>query len=64
MPVGEAGMPELVGAAIQEGLTVRACCFCLAERGLRAEKTMEGMEIASMLDLVDWVVQSGKIIIF
>jgi len=36
MPVGEAGMPgreELLGAPIQEGLTVKACCVCWQERG-------------------------------
>ncbi len=67
MPVGEAGMPnceELLGAAIQEGLTVKACRVCSEERGLRPEEMIEGVESASMVDLVDWVVQSDKIIFF
>jgi tRNA 2-thiouridine synthesizing protein D len=67
MPVGEAGMPnceELLGAAMQEGLTVKACRVCSAERGYRAEEMMEGVESASMVDLVDWVVQSDRIIFF
>jgi len=67
MPVGGAGMPncgELLEAAIQEGLTVKACRVCSAERGLRAEEMTEGVESASMLDLMDRVVQSGKIIFF
>jgi len=65
MPVGEAGMPnceELLGAAIQEGLAVKACRVCSAERGLRPEEMIEGVESASMVDLVNWVVQSDKII--
>jgi tRNA 2-thiouridine synthesizing protein D len=67
MPVGGAGMPnceELLGAAIQEGLVVKACRVCSAERGLRGEEMIEGVESASMVDLVDWVVQSDKIIFF
>lgn len=67
MPVGEAGMPnceELLGAVIQEGLTVKACRVCSEERGLRPEEMIEGVESASMVDLVDWVVQSDKIVFF
>ncbi|MGD0205536.1 MAG: DsrE family protein [Dehalococcoidia bacterium] len=67
MPVGEAGMPnceQLLGAAMQEGLTVKACRVCSAERGLRAEEMVAGVESASMLDLVDWVVQSDKTVFF
>lgn len=67
MPVGEAGMPsceELLGAAMQEGLTVKACRACSAERGLRAEEMIEGVESASMVDLVDWVVQSDRSVFF
>ena len=63
MPVGEAGMPnceELLAAAIQEGLTVKACRVCLAARGLRPEEMVEGVQSASMADLVDWVVQGDK----
>jgi tRNA 2-thiouridine synthesizing protein D len=67
MPVGEAGMPnceELLGAAIQEGLTVKACRVCSDERGLRPEEMIEGVESASMVDLVNWVVQSDKTVFF
>jgi len=65
MAGGGAGMPnceELLGAAIQEGLTVKACRVCSAERGLRPEEIIEGVESATMVYLVDWVVQSDKII--
>jgi len=65
MPVGETGMPsceELLAAAIQEGLTVKTCRVCSLERGFRPEEMMEGVESASMADLVDWVVQSDKTI--
>jgi len=67
MPIGEAGMPnceQLLGAAMQEGLTVKACRVCSAERGLRAEEMVAGVESASMLDLVNWVVQSDSTVSF
>jgi tRNA 2-thiouridine synthesizing protein D len=67
MPVGEAGMPnceQLLGAAMQEGLTVKSCRVCSAERGLRSEEMLAGVESASMLDLVNWVVQSDRTVSF
>lgn len=67
MPVGDVGMPnceELLRAAIQEGLRVKACRVCCAERGLQAEEVMEGVEIASMVDLVNWVVESDRTVFF
>lgn len=67
MPVGEEGMPnceEILGAAMQEGLRVKVCRVCSAERGLGPEEVMEGVETASMVDLVDWVVQSDRTVFF
>jgi len=67
MPVGAAGMPnceELLAAAIQEGLKVKACRVCSAERGLSPEEVMDGVETASMVDLVDWVVNSDRTVFF
>jgi sulfur relay (sulfurtransferase) complex TusBCD TusD component (DsrE family) len=63
MPVGDAGMPnceELLLAAIQEGLTVKACRVCTGERGLSQEELTKGVEIASMADLVDWIASSDR----
>lgn len=67
MPVGSAGMPnceELLRAAVLEGLKVKACRVCCSERGLRPHEVMEGVEIASMLDLVNWVLESEKSVFF
>ena len=67
MPVGDAGMPnceELLTASIQEGLKVKACRVCTAERGLSQTEVMEGVEAGSMADLVDWVVNSDKTVTF
>lgn len=67
MPVGDAGMPnceELLRASIQEGLKVKACRVCSAERGLSQEEVVEDVETGSMADLVDWVVNSDKTVTF
>jgi len=67
MPVGDAGMPnceELLRASIQEGLKVKACRACSAERGLSQEEMVEDVEMATMADLVDWVVNSDKTVTF
>jgi tRNA 2-thiouridine synthesizing protein D len=67
MPVGDAGMPnceQLLAASIQEGLKVKACRVCSANRGLTSEELIEGVEMASMIDMVDWVVSSDRTVTF
>jgi len=67
MPVGDAGMPnceEMLQAAIQEGLRVKMCMVCSAERGLKLEEVTEGVERGSMVDLVNWVVESDRTVFF
>jgi len=67
MPVGEAGMPnceELLRAAMQEGLIVKACRVCSMERGLQPDQVIEGVAIGSMVDLVNWVVESDRTVSF
>ena len=67
MPVGDTGMPnceDLLKAAIAEGLVVRACRVCCTERGLRDDEVVDGVKIGTMLDLVNWVVESDKTLFF
>jgi tRNA 2-thiouridine synthesizing protein D len=67
MPVGDAGMPnceEMLQAAIQEGLRVKTCTVCSVERGLKLEEVTEGVERGSMVDLVNWVVESDRTVFF
>jgi len=67
MPVGDAGMPnceELLQGAVQEGLHVKACRVCCMERGLQPEEIMEGVVVGSMVDLVNWVVDSDRTVSF
>ncbi len=67
MPVGDTGMPnceEMLQAAIQEGLRVKACTVCSVERGLKPEELTEGVERGTMIDLVNWVVESDRTVFF
>ena len=67
MPVGDAVMPnceQLLRAAVLEGLTIKACRACSSERGLQPDELMAGVDIGSMLDLVNWVVESDKTLFF
>jgi tRNA 2-thiouridine synthesizing protein D len=67
MPVGACGMPnceEHLKAAIMEGLQVRACRVCCSARGLRDDEVIEGVQVRSMLDLVNWVVESDRTLFF
>jgi len=67
MPVGSDRMPnceELLRAAVQSGVTVKACGVCSAERGVTQGEVIDGVQIASMKDLVDWVVASDRTVFF
>jgi tRNA 2-thiouridine synthesizing protein D len=67
MPVGDAGMPnceEMLQAAIQQGLRVKACTVCCVERGLKLDEVTEGVERGTMVDFVNWVVESDRTVFF
>jgi tRNA 2-thiouridine synthesizing protein D len=55
---------ELIKAAIAEGAKVRICGVCALERSLNQSDVLEGAEIASMRDLVQWVLDSDKVVSF
>jgi tRNA 2-thiouridine synthesizing protein D len=55
---------ELLRACIGQGATVGICAVCCSERGLRQEELMDGCQISSMRNLVNWVVTSDKAVFF
>ena len=63
MPDGDTGMPnceEMLQAAIQEGLRVKTCTVCCVERGLRLDEVTQDVERGTMVDFVNWVVESDR----
>lgn len=55
---------EMLQAAIQEGLKVKACTACSVERGLKLDEVMKGVERGTMVDFVNWVVESDRTVFF
>lgn len=55
---------ELVKAIIRQGAKVKVCGVCASERATTQEELIEGVEIAGMPALVEWVVESDKIVGF
>lgn len=55
---------ELIKAAIAQGAKVKICGVCASERSLNQSEVLEGAEIASMRDLVQWVLDSDRVMSF
>ncbi len=55
---------ELLEAAIKQGVSVKVCGVCSSERALQQEELVEGCQISAMRDLVNWVVESDKVVFF
>ena len=55
---------ELLKASIKQGARVKVCGVCASERGLSQEELVEGAEISTIHDLVDWVVSTDKVVFF
>ena len=53
---------ELLKASIDQGAQVKICGVCASERGLSQEELMDGANISSIHDLVNWVVNTDKTI--
>lgn len=71
-PSGFTGVPDermpdcekLMKASLEQGATIRICTVCARERGLKKEELIEGVKMAGMPDLVQWVVESDKVVSF
>ncbi|WP_456472173.1 DsrE/DsrF/TusD sulfur relay family protein [Methanocaldococcus sp.] len=55
---------DLLKNAIELGAKVKACGPCCKARGLKQEDLIEGVELATMHDLVNFVKESEKVISF
>lgn len=55
---------NLIKAAISQGAKVKICGICASERSLNQSEVLEGAEIGSMRDLVDWVLDSDRVVSF
>ncbi len=55
---------EMLKSSIRQGAQVKVCGVCASERGLSQEELVHGANISTIHDLVDWVVNTDKIIFF
>jgi len=55
---------ELIKATLAQGAKVKMCGVCASERSLNQREILEGVEIASMRDLVQWVLDSDRVVSF
>ncbi len=49
---------------IQGGVEVKACVVCVEARGLNQADLFDGVKIATVHELVEWTVNSDKVIVF
>lgn len=50
--------------AMKNGAKVMACGACAMERGIKKEEVIEGITLATILDLVEWVDGADKVVTF
>ena len=55
---------ELLQNLIQGGVEVKACVVCVEARGLTQADLMDGVKIATVHELVEWTINSDKVIEF
>ena len=55
---------EMLTSAIKLGAQVKVCGVCASERGLTQPELVDGANISTMVNLVDWVVNTDKTVFF
>ena len=50
--------------ALKNGAKVMACGACAMERGIKQDEVIEGIPLATILDLVEWVDDADKVVTF
>ncbi len=63
-PAEYANVYEWLRKAINEGVKVKLCSVCAKARGMKEEEIVDGVEMATMSDLVEWVLESDQTIFF
>lgn len=63
-PQGYYNIERMVKAVISKGANVKACGSCSDARGIREISLIEGIEISTMSQLVNWTVEADKVLTF
>jgi tRNA 2-thiouridine synthesizing protein D len=54
----------LLSDAVKEGVEVKTCTPCCKARGLSIDDFVQGVQMATMSDLVEWSTSSDKVLTF
>jgi uncharacterized protein involved in oxidation of intracellular sulfur len=63
-PQGYYNLERMFKAVIAKGGQVKACGTCSDARGIRGLTLVEGIEISTMSQLTQWVVESDRMLTF
>ena len=55
---------QMLQSLVEGGVEVKACVVCCEARGLSQSDLLDGIKIATVHELVDWTVNSDKVITF
>lgn len=55
---------QMLEDLIKGGIAVKACVVCADARGLTEVELIDGVKLATVHDLVEWTVNSDKVITF
>lgn len=63
-PQGYYNIGRMLKAIINKGGQVKACGTCSEARGIEGLSLMDGVEISTMNQLKEWVIESDKVLSF
>jgi len=63
-PQGYYNIERMLKSVINKGGQVKACGTCSETRGIEGLKLIDGVEISTMKELKDWIVESEKVLTF
>ncbi|MBN1540537.1 DsrE family protein [candidate division KSB1 bacterium] len=63
-PQGYYNVERMIKSIVQKGGHVKACGSCSEARGIAKLELLEGVEISTMSQLVQWTVEADKILTF
>jgi uncharacterized protein involved in oxidation of intracellular sulfur len=63
-PQGYYNLERMLKSVIQKGGIVKACGTCSDARGIREISLIDGVEISTMSQMSEWVVNSDKVLTF
>ncbi len=55
---------EMIRVVLKQGAIIKVCTICAKERGMKEEELIDGVQMGSMPELVQWVVESDKVVSF